>query len=121
MVEKPESRFKRKLEVELNARKIWYMKVWGNMFQRDGVPDILCCINGRFAGIELKIDTGRLSALQKYNLSEINRNGGIGIWAKDSELKELVAYIDTVLEGHPDLAFQSEHSIIDYEIPTGDM
>lgn len=43
-----------------------------------GVPDILCCIQGLFIGIEVKRpeSKGNVSKLQAYNLSSIEKAGG---------------------------------------------
>ena len=43
------------------------------------MPDLLCCINGYFVGIEVKADNGRPSALQLWQIKCIRRGGGIGI------------------------------------------
>jgi len=43
------------------------------------VPDILCCINGHFVGLELKAIGGKPSELQLWNLDRIDRAGGLGL------------------------------------------
>jgi len=50
-----------------------------------GVPDILCCLQGKFIGIEVKTPTtkGNTSALQKYNLELIEAKGGLSLVAWD--------------------------------------
>nr|DAU64712.1 MAG TPA: Nuclease [Bacteriophage sp.] len=39
---------------------------------KNGVPDILACINGYFVAIEVKAQNGKPSELQKYNVARIN-------------------------------------------------
>ena len=71
----------------------WFFKVWGGGFQRSGIPDLICCINGVFIAIELKADNGKPTALQEYNIRQINASGGIGIilYPKDfNQFKKLV-------------------------------
>lgn len=50
---------------------------------KTGIPDILCCYRGKFIGIEVKrpetIKT--VTELQKYNIEEIKKAGGIAIVA----------------------------------------
>lgn len=45
----------------------WYTKIWGGGYQKSGIPDILCCINGVFVAVEVKASNGRPSELQKLN------------------------------------------------------
>ncbi len=58
------------------------IKVFGGGFQRAGVPDILACINGHFVAIEVKSPSGkgRASLLQKQNIMEIRKAGGIAFF-----------------------------------------
>lgn len=65
---------------------------------RAGVPDIIACINGRFAGIEVKKPGGRVSALQKHHLQEIEKAGGTHIVCYS--LKEFKEWLDRV-QSHP--------------------
>lgn len=47
-----------------------------------GYPDLICCINGKFVGIEIKKNEAELNdprhALQKYRLTQIEWAGGYG-------------------------------------------
>lgn len=63
----------------------WYMKVHGSAFQKAGVPDLIACIGGRFVGIEVKQPGGRVSPLQKLNIEEIQRSGGVAFVAYSVE------------------------------------
>lgn len=74
-----ESAFQKKVIAFLKQNEIWYVKYWaGSQFTKEGVPDILACIDGKFHGIELKTDTGTPSKLQLYNLRKIKDSGGEG-------------------------------------------
>ncbi|MBA9087498.1 hypothetical protein FHR92_003983 [Fontibacillus solani] len=57
----------------------WFTKIWGGGYQKSGIPDLLCCVNGFFVSIELKASNGRPSDLQKMNTARINQSNGIGI------------------------------------------
>lgn len=46
-----------------------------------GTPDRLLCVMGRFVALELKSEEGKPSPLQKWNLDETKRCGGISIVA----------------------------------------
>jgi hypothetical protein len=41
-----------------------------------GVPDFLCCYQGKFLAIEAKAGKGVLTALQRKELETIKRTGG---------------------------------------------
>lgn len=53
-----------------------------------GVPDILCCYNGKFIGIEVKKPEAKntVSELQKYNLAKIEACGGLSLVAWDLQI-----------------------------------
>lgn len=69
----------------LDRLGVWYMKVHGSAFQKAGVPDLIACIGGRFVGIEVKRPGGRVSPLQKLNIEEIQRSGGVAFVAYSVE------------------------------------
>ena len=73
-----ESAFQKKVIAFLKAQpNVWYVKYWaGSQYTKEGIPDILACIEGVFHGIELKTDTGQPSKLQLYNIRKINDSGG---------------------------------------------
>lgn len=60
---------------------------------KSGVPDLLICYKSKFVGIEVKAP-GKLSEtrpLQKYNLQQIQKSGGISASLDSLEdLKELL-------------------------------
>ena len=45
-------------------------------FGRSGVPDIVCCVNGMFLGIECKAGKGKPTLLQLRELEAIRTAGG---------------------------------------------
>lgn len=59
--------------------KGWFVKIWGGGMQKEGIPDILMCVNGIFVSLELKSEKGRPSALQKKNTAMVNESNGVGI------------------------------------------
>ena len=60
---------------------------------KSGVPDILCCIEGRFIAIEVKRPESKnnVSKLQEYNLSLVEQRGGVSMvaWTVDM-VKEIL-------------------------------
>ena len=74
-----EKNFENKVKKYLSSIDAYYFKVWGGGYQQAGIPDVICCKNGIFIGIELKSTNGKATELQKYNIKQINKSGGIGI------------------------------------------
>jgi len=61
-------------------------KTHGGMYGTAGLPDIICCVGGRFVGSEVKTPDGKLSALQK-----INAAGGTAVKVESVDaVKEII-------------------------------
>ena len=74
----------------------WFFKVWGGGFQRSGIPDLICCVNGIFIAVELKADDGKPTALQEFNIRQINAAGGIGVILYPKGFKDFENLIEEV-------------------------
>jgi hypothetical protein len=79
-----EKRFENKVKGWLHQLKqegqpIKFIKIWGGGFQKAGIPDLICCINGIYVEVELKASNGRTTELQEYNIKVTNEANGIGI------------------------------------------
>ena len=89
-----EKLFENKVKKFLKDEGCYFIKYWGGgTFTKSGIPDILCCCNGRFIGIELEGDNGKPSDLQLYNIRKIKEANGIGLilYPKDFDsFKELI-------------------------------
>lgn len=94
-----EKNFENKIKAFLKDQNAWFIKYWaGSKFTKDGIPDILACINGYFLAIEVKARNGRPSELQKYNVAKINGSGGYAIILYPNqyeEFKQLVKCLNT--------------------------
>jgi Holliday junction resolvase len=57
---------------------------------KSGVPDLLCCYEGKFIAIEVKRPESRntVSKLQSYNLDMVEKSGGISFVAWSQEYVE---------------------------------
>ena len=95
-----EKTFELKVRKYLEERGAWVLKTWGGGMQRSGIPDLLVCLKGIFFGIELKADKGKPSDLQRWNVSEINRSGGIGIILYPAGFEEFRKLVEVVLTSH---------------------
>ena len=62
---------------------------------RAGIPDILCCIDGKFIGIEVKVPGKQASPLQLANGELIEAAGGLFLVATNA--KEVAEFLDAYL------------------------
>jgi len=76
------------LEKDITTAILRYLKTvpdcfaWkehGGLYGTAGLPDIICCIGGRFVGLEVKTPGGKLTKLQEVTLAKIQASGGVGI------------------------------------------
>ena len=51
-------------------------KEHGGMYGTAGLPDIICCIGGRFVAFEVKIPTDKLTKLQEVTITKIRAAKG---------------------------------------------
>ena len=56
--------------------------MWQGLGSTPGVPDIVGIFKGRFLGIEVKTERGKLSDHQKHFIDRINASGGIAFVAR---------------------------------------
>lgn len=67
---------KEKIKALLKERKIWYFMPASGQFGKAGVPDFICCANGKFLGIEAKQNSGKATELQISTHTRIREAGG---------------------------------------------
>ena len=94
-----EKRFEEKVKKLLRERGAWLLKTWGGGFQRSGIPDLLICYKGRFIGIELKAEKGKVSELQDRELRLIRNAGGMGFVVRPSHYEDLIQILDSIDRG----------------------
>lgn len=96
MAATPESKVKKQVVEVLKREGVYYFYPMTGGFGRSGVPDIICCLNGRFFGIECKAGTNKPTALQEAEMARIRLAGGKTLVVNETNLndvKELVAWI----------------------------
>ena len=70
----------------------FYWKEHGGEFGQAGIPDIICCLNGKFIAFEVKTDKGKTTVLQEITLRKIRRAGGY------AEVVRSVSDVKTIIE-----------------------
>lgn len=96
--------FENKIKQLLKDNGCWFVKFFANAYTKSGIPDLLTCVNGYFVGIEVKAPNGKPSELQKYNVREINKSGGIGIVLYPDQYHLFVQLMYGLFDNDPDLA-----------------
>ncbi|MBP2654228.1 MAG: hypothetical protein H6Q73_1797 [Firmicutes bacterium] len=80
-----EKQFQNNVIEFLKSQNIYHIKIWGGGYQKAGIPDLICCIRGKFMALELKTEKGTPTVLQKYNLFKIQEAGGYARILRPSE------------------------------------
>ena len=101
MATTPEKKVKQRVVTQLKALGAYYFFPIGGPFGAGGVPDIICCYQGHFIGIECKAGKGKTTALQDKNLREIGEAGGVAMVVNE----ETAERVTSVLEGLLKYAF----------------
>ena len=69
-------------------------KEHGGMYGTSGLPDIICCLNGKFVGLEVKTPDGKVTKLQEVTLAKIQAAGGMGVVVRSVD--EVKTIIETI-------------------------
>jgi len=86
----PEGRVKDKVKKLLKERGIWYFMPAANGFGRVGIPDFICCMDGKFLAIETKAPGKRdnTTANQENRINEIRAARGWALVVDDPQQLE---------------------------------
>lgn len=81
MAQTPEGKVKADIKAWLKARNIWYFMPPANGYGNSGVPDFVCCWNGRFLAIEAKAPgkRGNTTTMQDKQIAGIWAAGGSAV------------------------------------------
>ena len=93
MAKTPEKIVKDKVVGILKEEGTYYFFPATHGFGRSGVPDIICCVNGRFLAVECKAGTNKPTALQVREIESIRRCNGVAVVANEENwdtVRELV-------------------------------
>lgn len=98
MASTPEGKVKTAVKKVLDELHIYHFSPFMAGMGRAGIPDIICCVNGRFVGIECKAGANVTTALQNRELAAIHAAGGFAFVARETnidELKERLMWLKT--------------------------
>lgn len=81
----PEAYEKDDVRKYLKAIKAFFFSATTFGFGGSGIPDICCCIGGRFVSIEVKREGKIPTPIQNLRMDKIRRAGGVAIWGDSAE------------------------------------
>ena len=93
MAATPEKKIKDKVKQALEDLDVYYTMPFTAGYGNSGVPDFLCCIEGRFFGIECKAGKNTTTALQDKHLNDIKAAGGVSLVIDESNVDNVKALI----------------------------
>ena len=97
----PEAKLVKKIQEMVREAGGYPVKIHGgdNPFQAAGIPDLLCCIHGRYVGIETKLPGEKLRKLQRVALYEIFNAGGVAaVLETVGQGARLLSYLEKEVE-----------------------
>lgn len=95
MAQTPEGKVKKSVRQVLDGLGAYYVMPVTGGFGRQGAPDFLVCLEGKFFGIETKAGKGKLTALQEMNLKKIIDCGGVALVVREGDVKYLPSLLTT--------------------------
>jgi hypothetical protein len=98
MAKTPEAKVKDKIKTILKEHGVYYAMPIGTGYGNAGVPDFLCCVNGKFVAIEAKANGGKTTALQDKNLRDIESAGGVTCILNEDNVSVLGNYLKFMKE-----------------------
>ena len=92
-----EKSFENRVKRYLKSKDIYYFKYFGNAYSTPGILDLTLCVKGKFIGVEIKAEKGKVSTLQEYNINRIKESGGIAIVLRPSGFDDFKKQIEDLL------------------------
>ena len=76
----PESIEKAEIDSFLKSIGAYFISPATYGYGASGTPDRVCCLGGKFIGIEVKREGKEPTPIQERRMSEIRRAGGVTFW-----------------------------------------
>jgi len=97
MANTPEAKVKQQAVKVLKELGAYYFFPATHGYGRSGVPDIICCMKGKFIAIECKAGNNKPTALQLYEMKLITVAGGTPFVIDETNVSALRGYLLAVL------------------------
>ena len=86
----PEGKVKDKVVKILKQYGVYYFFPVTGGFGMSGIPDIICCHNGRFIAIECKAGKNKTTPLQDAHIARIRAAGGVAVVINEENVDGLI-------------------------------
>jgi hypothetical protein len=93
----PERKVKTKVTALLKELDVFYFFPLTGGYGSSGIPDIICCAEGRFFSIECKAGKGQLTSLQRAQMDKIEAAGGRTYVVNEASLPRFAAALQTFI------------------------
>lgn len=93
MASTPESKVKAKVVAQLKSLGAYYFYPVTGGYGSSGVPDVVGCYRGVFFGFECKAGKNKPTELQKKNLDQIEKMGGIARVINEANVDKVTDYL----------------------------
>lgn len=93
MVDTPEVKVKKKLVAQLKSLGAYYFYPVTGGYGASGVPDVICCYEGRFFGFECKAGKNKPTKLQEINIEAIRKAGGYALVVNEENVGVVTQYM----------------------------
>lgn len=90
----PEKKVKNAVVKILKEYKVYYFFPTTHGYGRSGVPDVICCLKGRFLAIECKAGNNKPTALQLKEMREIESSGGVALVVNESNVEDVRVFVE---------------------------
>ena len=85
----PEAKVKAKVVKLLKEAGVYYFYASTHGFGRSGVPDLVCCLQGKFVGIECKAGKNKPTPLQEKEMAAIRAAGGTTLVVNEENINDV--------------------------------
>lgn len=93
MATTPEGKVKKKVVDLLKKYNVYYFYPVTGGFGRSGVPDVVCCMDGRFLAVECKAGKNKPTPLQEAEIEKIRTAKGCAFVINETNLDLLETYL----------------------------
>lgn len=94
MAATPEKKVKDKIVKILKEHGVYYFFPATYGMGRSGVPDIVCCCDGKFLAIECKAGKNKTTPLQDREIAAIKEAGGTAYIINEDNIPQVKEFID---------------------------
>jgi hypothetical protein len=98
MARTPEGKVKDAVRRVLNDLDIYYFMPATGGYGRSGVPDFVCCLQGRFLAIECKAGKNTTTALQQREIEKISKARGNVVIINEGNISLLAGTLKKIKE-----------------------